>query len=294
MTKALVLSGGGSVGIGWQTGLLAGLARGGVHLGDANFIVGTSAGSAVGAQLALGTDLEARVAAYQQPSTGAALRSAPATGQGIAERMAAFMEVMTSADPDEAPEAARQRIGRFALDADGALPEEQFVAGFSYLADKPWPAVYRCTAVDAETGEFVVWDAASGAPLDRAVASSCAVPGIFQPITINGRRYIDGGMRSGANADLAAGHDLVVLVTLMGNRPGMADNPAFARMRARAEAELATITDAGGRIETIAPDAEAAAAMGMNLMDGSIAPAAAEHGVRQGEAIAEHIASRWS
>jgi NTE family protein len=294
MTKALVLSGGGSVGIGWQTGLLAGLARGGVNLGDADYIVGTSAGSAVGAQLALGTDFEARVAAYQQPSTGPALRSAPATGAGVAERMAAFMEVMTSADPDEAPDAARQRIGRFALDAEGALAEEQFVAGFGYLAGKPWPAVYRCTAVDAETGEFVVWDAASGAPLDRAVASSCAVPGIFQPITINGRRYIDGGMRSGANADLAAGHDLVLLVTLMGNRPGMADNPAFARMRARAEAELATITDAGGRLETIAPDAEAAAAMGMNLMDGSIAPAAAAHGVRQGEAIAEHIASHWA
>jgi len=292
MTKALVLGGGGSVGIGWQTGLVAGLARGGVDLSTADVVIGTSAGSAVGAQLTLGTDFETRLAAYRKPTSGATLRSAPATGSGIAERMAAFMEVMAGAGQDDDPVAARRRIGEFALGAD-ALPEEQFVAGFRYLAGRPWPATYRCTAVDAASGEFVVWDAAADVPLDRAVASSCAVPGIFAPITINGRRYIDGGMRTGTNADLAAGHDLVVLVSLMGDRPGLADNPALARFRARAEAELQVLTDGGARVETITPDAEAGAAMGLNLMDGSIAPVAAEHGLRQGEALAERLAAVW-
>jgi hypothetical protein len=95
MTKALVLSGGGSVGIAWQTGLATGLARHGVDLSAADLIVGTSAGSAVGAQLALGGDAEERFDRYKQIETSTA---PPASSNGapdpsMAERMAKLMEV---------------------------------------------------------------------------------------------------------------------------------------------------------------------------------------------------------
>ena len=301
MTRALVLSGGGSVGIGWQTGLAAGLARKGVHLGDADFIVGTSAGSAVGAQLALGTDLEQRLERYRQPSAGtsAAARTAAAgstaTTQSSADRMGRLMAIMTEAAAHDDEEAGRAAIGRFALDAD-ALPEEGFVAGFAYLGSERWPERFACTAVDAETGEFVVWDVKSAVPLDRAVASSCAVPGIFAPITINGRRYIDGGMRSGTNADLAKGHDLVLLVSLMSpaRMAAAPGDPRAARYLARIESELAALTESGARVRTIGPDDEAAAALGLNLMDATRAPAAAAEGARQGEALAEEIGALWA
>ncbi|MFF9207617.1 MULTISPECIES: patatin-like phospholipase family protein [unclassified Streptomyces] len=52
-------------------------------------------------------------------------------------------------------------------------------------------------AVDAESGEPVVWDAAAGVPLVRAVAASSAVPGVEPPVAVKGRRYVDGALRAG-------------------------------------------------------------------------------------------------
>ena len=299
MTRALVLGGGGSVGIAWQTGLAAGLARKGVQLAGADFVLGTSAGSAVGAQLTLGTDLEERLARYRQPSTGSSAAASTAAAGSSAtsasmDRMAALMTVMAEAAANEDEVAGRRSLGRFALDAD-ALPEESFVAGFGYLRGTTWPERYACTAVDAETGELVVWDATSGVPLERAVASSCAVPGIFAPVTIDGRRYIDGGMRSATNADLATGHDVVVLVSLMSpaRMAGATTDPRAARFVARMEAELRALTGGGATVEVVAPDDRAAAAIGLNLMDASLAPQAAVEGARQGEDVAERLGALW-
>ena len=150
--------------------------------------------------------------------------------------MAKLMELMARAAASDAdPEELRAEIGRFALEAETG-PEERFVDAFRYLAEESWPRRYQCTAVDALTGEFMVWDGSHGEALDRAVASSCAVPGVFPPITINGRRYIDGGMRSGTNTDLAEGHQKVLVITLMsGNRMPVTD-PRMERYQARAEA----------------------------------------------------------
>lgn len=320
MRKALVLSGGGPVGIAWQTGVAAGLRRGGVDLAGADLIVGTSAGSAVGAQIALGRDMESALARYDQAGDRAAAeparraQSAPGPGAGAAGNggaaadvsagarsgaggvggMARLMELMAKAAVAEGPpEEARAEIGRFALDA-ATGPEERFVEAFRYLAGESWPLRYRCTAVDALTGEFVVWDGSRGEPLDRAVASSCAVPGIFPPITVNGRRYIDGGMRSGASVDLAAGHDRVLVLTLMSGSRMAAGDPRMERYRARMESETAAVTEAGGEVRTVGPDAAAAGIMGVNLMDPSVSPAAARAGAAQCESLAAELEAWWA
>src|SRR2546421_3897490 len=140
MTKALVLSGGGSVGIAWQTGLAAGLARAGADLRDADFFVGTSAGSAVGAQLALRRDFDEQVARYRQAGparASAASGAGAAAGGATAERMAKLMQMMAEAMTDEGPpEKGRAAIGRFALDAATA-PEEQFVDAFPPFQGAP-------------------------------------------------------------------------------------------------------------------------------------------------------------
>jgi NTE family protein len=295
MTKALVLSGGGSVGIAWEIGVAAGLARGGIDVRDADFITGTSAGSAVGAQLALGRDLDELVGRQRdigRKVSGSQQSSAGGLGaQKMAELFAVLGQAMTA---DGSAEDRRAMIGRFALSAD-ALPEDQFVASFRYLKGEPWPAQFTCTAVEALTGEFAVWDAQAGVELDRAVASSCAVPGLFAPITINGRRFIDGGMRSGTNADLARGHDRVLIVSLLGavGATGASETRRITPA-GQLDAEIAGLIETGSAVEMIEADAAAAQAMGINLMDRSAIPAAVDEGVRQGETEARRLHDFWS
>ncbi|MEX0873486.1 MAG: patatin-like phospholipase family protein [Actinomycetota bacterium] len=287
MTRALVLSGGGPVGIGWEAGVIAGLAAQGVDPALADHIVGTSAGSVVGAQVALGRDM-GEVAERMRANAGRSSRApVGASSEQMQALMQAFMELFTSTEPDEVK---RAKIGAFALEAE-TMPEDAFLASFGHLADADWPRRYACTAVDAVTGEFVVWDESSGAPLGRAVASSCAVPGVFPPITVKGRRYVDGGMRSATNADLAKGHDRILVLSLM--NPATMAGP-MAALAARFEDELAMLRDAGGTVEVIFPDADAATAMGINLMDPSMVTPAAEAGERQGQVIADQLAEFWN
>ena len=154
-----------------------------------------------------------------------------------------------------------------------------------------WPEhPYMCTAVDAETGDFVTWTKDSGVPLVRAIASSCCVPGIFPPITINGRRYIDGGMKSATNADLAAGYERVVVVNVTGGMQRAAAFPGMAeRAQKRMDDELGAITSSGGEYRMILPDDDARAAFGTNLMDfkrrGQIADAGLAQGKREAAAL---------
>lgn len=295
MTKALVLSGGGSVGISWEIGVAAGLARGGVDVRNADFIVGTSAGSAVGAQLALRRDLEELVSRQRQIGATAQTAS-PGSGAGgpSGEQMMKLFAVMAQAMAAEGPaEARRVAIGRFALDAD-ALPEEQFVASFRYLKGEPWPDRFACTAVDAASGEFAVWDAHAGVELDRAVASSCCVPGLFAPITIKGRRYMDGGMRSGTNADLARGHDRVLIISLLGAIGARGAQNVRLTPLGQLDSEVAALTEGGSIVEVIEADEAGAQAMGLNLMDRSAIPAAVGEGLRQGESAASRLRDFWA
>ena len=185
MSKALVLSGGGPVGVAWQAGLAVGLAHSGVRLGEADLIVGTSAGSIVGAHLGLGKEMgalqeqlehfwagQARPAAETGAADDASDTDASDAGASaaIAERMQTLLKLMADATtPEEGiPAETRAALGRFALEAD-AGPEERFAGAFAFMAGDPWPARFRCTAVDAENGAFVVWDGRSGEGLDRAV-----------------------------------------------------------------------------------------------------------------------------
>ena len=87
------------------------------------------------------------------------------------------------------------------------------------------------TAVDARTGEFAVFDSAGDASLVDAVGASCAVPGLWPPVTIGERRFMDGGMRTVANADLAHGYERVVIVAPVAVGIGFMASPAGRRPR---------------------------------------------------------------
>ena len=193
------MGGGGVVGTAWMTGLVSGLRRAGVDLAEADVIVGTSAGSIVGTMLATGQDFDADAPAGPSDQGD----SAPRADRG---RMTEAFAVL--ADPSLEPADARRRVGRIALAAE-TITEQAHIAGISTLITAhEWPdRELLITAVDVQTGELKVWDRTGDAPLRTAIASSCALPGLFPPITVNGRRYMDGGIGSGTNADLAKGTD---------------------------------------------------------------------------------------
>ena len=198
MEKALVLGGGGVTGIAWEIGILAGLAERGVDLTDADLVVGTSAGSVVGVDVRSGTGLSDLYKAQTQPPGNSEIYAR--MGLGV---MLKYLQAMAFT---RQPEAARAKVGAMALRAKTETEEARRRVIESRLPVLDWPAgKLQITAVDALTGDLVVFDAASDVRLLDAVGASCAVPGIWPPVTINGRRYIDGGIRSAANADLAAG-----------------------------------------------------------------------------------------
>jgi NTE family protein len=268
-TSALVLGGGGPVGIAWEAGLLAGLAQHGADPARADLVLGTSAGSVVGATLASGADLTAL------PHR---LGGRPTDAPAAAADMAPLMALMAEAETD--PEGALRRMIDLGLSAP-ADAEAGWVGLplFTGFADVPWPAAFSCTVIDTRTALVRALSAADGVALPAALAASCAVPGVFPPVTINGVRYVDGGMRSATNHALATDHRHVVVVSCFpmdvptaGARQGLAD--------------LDRLRSSGSEVLVVEPGAEfmEVSANGTALMDGSRAGDAYEVGVRQGDA----------
>ena len=207
--------------------------------------------------------------------------------------MAALAEAATH--PDQA-EQARARLGRLALDAV-TIDEPTWLAMFAMFEGAEWPERFRCTAVDAADGSFKVWSRADGIDAQQGVASSCAVPVLFPPVSIAGRRWMDGGVRDMLNADAAAGHGTVLVVscTLL-ELPAGLSIPEFDAMFGATRDRLDGLRDAGSKVETIVPGAEMleVSGFGMNLMDFTKAGAAYEAGVRQGEQEAARLAGFWA
>jgi len=261
-----VLGGGGPVGRAWEIGLVRGLAGQGIDLGTADLIIGTSAGAVVGAQVALKQEIDA------PPKIDAAIASAPPPIPS--DSMAALGAAMIRAAQSPQPEPIRAEIGKMALHAQ-TISEEASVSRsmFAPFVGKAWPNHFRATAVNARTGQLQIWDGSSGAPLQRAIAASTAVPGIWPPITINGERYIDGGVRSLLNADLGIGSDIVIVVSCfsLSARDG-AGTPFFTAMNAAPLAELDAVRGSGAILAVIEPDAEflALTKHGAAMMDSSL------------------------
>ncbi|MFF7590546.1 patatin-like phospholipase family protein [Kitasatospora purpeofusca] len=223
LDRALVLGPGGRLGVAWTAGLAAGLRGAGVDLGEADLIVGTSAGAIVGAVLAAGDDpARLGVLPARRPADGAA----PPRRPDPAVTGAVFAAL---GDSGADPAATRRRVGRIALGTVDPVAEERVVAQRAALiGTDTWPSRrLLIPAVDAESGEPVVWEAASGVPLVRAVAASSAFPGFEPPVAVDGRHCLDGALRAGTNADLAAGARTMVVVEPLAHRhPGAAPGPA--------------------------------------------------------------------
>jgi NTE family protein len=281
---ALVLGGGGALGISWETGVLAGLQRAGIDVTGADLLVGTSAGSVVASQIAQGHTFGELIERHMEARPDGIEASMDFDLQNL---MAIFQK--WAALP-EATEATCAEIGKMAL-VSKTVSEEQWVASFEELIDPDWPdRNLLLTTVDAENGKFRAWSRADGIDIRRAVASSCAVPGMFPCVSHNGHRYQDGGVRSGTSADLAAGYDAVLIVAPIGARSDSID-PLLGRVT---KAEEKALRASGVHTDLVFPDAQSLEAMGFNRMDGARRPITVEAGLRQGAELARSLEAAWS
>ena len=290
--RALVLAGGGAAGNAWELGLIAGLAEGGVDVTDADLIIGTSAGSTVAAQITSGTRpgelyvaILAEVPQQRAGHIGSDRGRAPKlSGPNYLEWSNAIIAAAEDASD------MRRRMGAAALEMDvsdgsGQTRWRDIVA--ARLPSHHWPQQpVLITAVDARTGEPVVFDRHSGIDLVDAVAASTSA---MTPYRIGEDRYLNGGYRRSENADLAAGCGRVLVLSPFGGRSRMP--PAWGMDLAT---QLDELRAGGSRVETVFPDGGAGDVFDANALDPSTRPQAARGGYDQGRALAESLADFWN
>lgn len=282
------------MGIGWEAGLLVGLAENRVEVGRADAVVGTSAGAVVGFTLASGGDLTESSSLVQsnQPAPGP---MAPDTANAQERLNEVFAALVEAAAQPERSQAILVEIGRLARRAQ-TISEAQWLDMFSIFAGADWPAAFSCTAVSVDDGSFRVWDQAAGVDPQLAIASSCAVAGVFPPVRIGDGYWMDGGGRDILNPDLAAGHDVVLAVscTLLDVPPELS-TPELDAFFGRTRALLNSLRAGGSRVETIVPGPEMleVSGAGANLMDFTRVADAYGTGVRQGKVEAARLGGFW-
>jgi NTE family protein len=280
--RALVLGGGGVAGVAWELGILMGFYDIGVDVRDADLIIGTSAGSVVGAQITSGTDLETLFTSQLTPVEQTKERKVEFDP---VQMMESFNQAVAGAGPD--PKAIRARIGVYALTVPTVPEAERRAIIETRLPVHTWPQQrLLIVAVDTGTGEEYIMDRTSGVSLLDAVSASCAVPGIWPPVTIAGRRYMDGGVRSATNADLAQGYNCILILNPLGANANY--------IGAGIDAEVAALEREGSQVLVIAPDAASTTAIGLNPLDPQTRQPSALAGRTQGRELAASVAALWS
>ena len=283
---ALILGGGGRVGEAWESGVIAGLMEKGVDLGEMDRIIGTSAGAIVGARVAgrmSRSDLTtAALARFEGPSPQPTKLAPPPDLTFLVRRL----EDLNAGKVSE--QTVGIEVGEWALKVRPIVSEAGFVASFKRrFPQASWPGgAYECVSVDAGDGSLRVWNESSEVSPASAVASSCALPGFFAPVTIDGRRFMDGGVRSATNADLARGCKTAIVLA-----PTVGPNDALAKVSVkRLDYELEVLRASGCTVALVVPDAASLRAFGGTLGNSGRAGLALEAGRSQGLGSAGNIA----
>ncbi|MGW4246429.1 patatin-like phospholipase family protein [Nocardia sp. NPDC004722] len=266
---ALVLGGGGAVGLSWMAGMVLGLRDGGIEPDLAERIVGTSAGAVVGAAMTAGMDLNLLLPSLDDREA-----------RPIEFDPDRFGEIFgLLAMPGVTPDEARRRAGERALEFDLGDPAVHVERIGGLIGNAAWPQRdLRVTAISSATGGLQVWTPDGKATLVEAVASSTSVPGVFPPIPIAGDHYFDGGMRSPINADLAAGAERILVVEPL----------AHLFPHSPSDRELG-----GAATRFLIPDAAAIEIFGLDMFNMAALAPAHDAGLRQGREAAPSLKDFW-
>lgn len=281
--RALVLAGGGLAGIAWETGVLLGISEQSPEacqvLLDSDVLLGTSAGSAVAAQICSGLSLDEL---FERQVAGETHEIHP----GVSVDAIAELFLSAILTPGETKMQKLRQIGAVALDVSRRPEAVSAAVRRSVIARRlpthDWPQqTLRITGIDIATGELEVFDNESGVELVDAVAASCAVPGVWPPVSIGERQFMDGGVGSGVN--ISAVHDCAVVVALVPSgvdAPSPWGTPAAEEIDAFPGATLAVFADS-----------KSLAAFGPNSLDPACRRPSAEAGRVQGRQVADRVAS---
>jgi NTE family protein len=295
MKVGLVLGAGGALGASWLMGALDALeSETGWSASDADRIVGTSAGAVIGAALADGID-PASMCAYNAGRSLEGLAEVEQRVDVVAERVSGTELRLQRAVPKLGPGSwrlAMSTLVRPHRHAPSALLAGWLPRGFISTApisrlvetfiDGQWPdhPAYWAVAADYGSGRRVAFGRHDAPParVADAVAASCAIPSFYHPVTIGGRRYVDGGMCSPSNVDLLCGEDVDVVLCLNPMSSvaqatgGSPSDRVAALLRAqngrRLGREARRLREDGKQVVVLEPGAEDVALMGLNLMNG--------------------------
>jgi NTE family protein len=295
LPDTLVLGAGGTLGEAWMRGVITGLeAATELDFRDCEYLLGTSAGSIVAATLASGRRLDAGDRAAR--AWGAAASGGDASGGdagrglgGAARAAFRFGTVVASplAPMAFAGLAPAGRMARSVALSASPRPTRRLTALATHLDSlgAEFDGRLRIAAVDRGSGARVLFGApgAPAAAVRDAVLASCAVPWLFAPVAIDGREYVDGGVWSPVNLDAAPGGRGAHVLCLA---PTAGAGPFKTFTAAALVAEEMALRARGMRVRVIAPDADAAAAIGQNLMDRHRVEEVVDAGFAQGRALA--------
>jgi NTE family protein len=301
----LVLGGGGVLGEAWMSALLAGLEESsGYDARDCACFIGTSAGSIVASALAGGVrsrdrlgDIAERPVAAQAvvEESGSPLRRAAGVLAGLGGAAAAPLASLALTS-SAAGGAALRRLalarvprGNRSLEELGRVIERLGVQ---------WDGRLQLAVVELESGRRVMLGT-PGAPqlsVSEAVQASCAIPGVFRPISAGGHTYVDGGVWSPTNMDSAqvARGSRVLCLNPTGSMRPTGRIPAGvigAVSRSLATAEALSLSRRGAKVTTVNPDAASLQAMGTNLLDPRPRAEVIGAGLAQGRQLAQALAA---
>lgn len=268
--RALVLGSGGATGVAWELGVLTGLSRAGVPL-DADLVVGTSAGALVAAWLTTSGVV---------PELDDARRER--AGRIGPTHVARLVAAQLHPSRRHAVAWLGARAGNSWTQAAEAGWVERVGEGLSGL---PWPESLVIVATDATSGRPAFFSARQPADLAAAVAASCALPGVFPAVRIDGRLHFDGGLRSPANLDVAAAADVLIAVAPLS---------AAVRANRRPAHQAAHLARSGVRVVLIEPDLAGRAALGPDLLAPARAGRAFAAGLEAGARHAAEALAAWS
>lgn len=303
--EVLVLGGGGVLGEVWMSALLAGVERtGAFDARECASFIGTSAGSIVAAALAAGVPPSARLGQL-------AHEPASSQAQSSAGRVSLGRGLQTLAAPALGLAAPLASLALYASEPVGAALRRALLAqvptgrrSLARLAEAierlglRWDGRVRIAAVDLQSGRRVMFGApaAPAVSVADAVVASCAIPGVFRPMSSGGRSYVDGGVWSPTNMDTASASRgaRVLCLNPTGSLRASTRVPGAALgivSRSIAAAEALALRRRGARVTVVNPDERSRAAMGADLLDPRPRAAVAAAGLQQGQRIGAGLAA---
>lgn len=261
--RCVVLGGGGLTGIAWLAGVLTELPP---VLSEAERVIGTSAGALLAARLLSGADAAAGLTAQLAELARVRLPT-PAVARLL------LAQVWPSRRH------ALQWLGRSAL-RPVSLAQVDFVRLVQRaIGASDWPPSLVVVAVDALAGRPAYFTARSGVPLALAVAASCAMPGVLPPVWIEDRHFIDGGLRSPANADLATGCNRVLVLAPQWRSARVVRRPGYQVQKLRGEGADVLLVQSSNSDRQV--------------LSASVLPRARQRGRDQGMAVAGQVVQLW-